>query len=318
MTNSPLARQRRFPFRPPAPGSSPSLCRGLAGLAALAILASACGSGGGGDGSTAADKGDGGGGATTSTPTDPLLDGLYKGRSQAEVDLEIETEVQKCMTALGWEYTAVDRSAIDPGGASVAATAIGGAEADEFAEQYGYGITTNGGIEATGVVGGGDSDDPNMAYVNGLPADQQEAYAKDLWGDPGEAGADGAITMTGGCYNEASEKVLGPGGFDQLNSQFEEVGKLVDADSRVVDANAAWAACMSGKGYSYSTPTDPIDDLFAKYQALGATPADADLQALQAEELATAKADRACAKEAKLDDAYQQAYADAAAQVAGK
>jgi len=317
MIDSPLRRRPRFPFRPPAPGSSSSILprglAGLAGLAALAIVATACG------GSTAAGDGKDDGGASASSPADPLLDSLYKGRSQEEVDLEIETEVQACMTALGWEYTAVDRASLDPGGAAADATAFGGPEADEFAERYGYGISTNGGLsgDATGGTDGVDND-PNMAYVTGLPADQQEAYYNDLYGKAGEPDATGVVTTVGGCYNEASEKVIGPGGFDQLNSQFEEVGKLVEADSRVVDASAAWAACMSGKGFSYSSPNEPVEDIIAKMNALGATPADADLQALRAEELATAKADRACMKEAELDDVYQQAYADAAAQVAGK
>lgn len=294
--------------------------RRVAGLAALTVLLAACGSGSGGGGG--ADQA-AGAGATTSAPADPLLDSLYKGRSQEEVDLEIETEVQTCMTALGWEYTAVARS-LDGAGGGLGSPADNAAEIDEFTSQYGYGITTNldGSADVSGQVASGatgvGADDPNAAYVNGLPADQQEAYYNDLYGKPVESDASGQAPALGGCYNDATEKVLGPGGFDQMNDQFERVNELLQADSRVVDATAAWVTCMSGAGYSYASPDDPFTDFSDRLAALGQPPAEADLEALQAEELATAKADRACAVEAGVDKAYTDAYADAAAQVAGQ
>lgn len=294
--------------------------RRVAGLAAVTVLLAACGSGsGGGSGADQA----AGAGVTTSAPADPLLDSLYQGRSQEEVDLEIETEVQTCMTALGWEYTAVARS-LDGAGGGLGSAADNAAEIDAFTAQYGYGITTNldGSVDVSGQAGvgatGAGADDPNAAYVNGLPADQQEAYYNDLYGKPAEPDANGEVVSTGGCYNDATEKVLGPGGFDQMSDQFDKVSELIGADSRVVDATAAWVACMSEAGYSYASPDDPFTDFSDRLAALGQAPAEADLKALQAEELATAKADRACAVKAGVDKAYTDAYADAAAQVAGQ
>lgn len=295
--------------RLPAPAAGWRLL-GSCAVAALPLLVVACG---GGDNAQAT------GTSSGATSDDPLLDAALGGRSPAEVELEMQNAVQQCMTGLGWEYTVVTSDASLGGDLAAGA----GDGADEFAEQFGYGISIELDPALIGAGGGAaaPTDDPNIAYAESLPPDQQEAYYKDLFGatfGSSGAGDDNAEAELGGCMGEASRAALGDGSLEQLTEQFERVDELVRADPRVIDAVKAWAACMSAKGYSYAAPEDPMSDFSERLAALGDSPAKADLEALQVEELAAAKADRACVKEAKVDEIGQQAYADAAAKVAGQ
>ncbi len=67
----------------------------------------------------------------------------------------------------------------------------------------------------------------------------------------------------GGCFSEARRAVAAGGpAFDPLINEaiMAEVYPLVNADSRVRAADAAWGDCMANAGYDYRTPLEANDD----------------------------------------------------------
>lgn len=278
-----------------------SLVRSSA-LCALVVLAAACG----------------GGAQEESSPTDaagsdPLLAGLLDGKSFEEAQFDVEKQVQQCMTALGWEYTAVAPSTEGMGMGG----GIDSADMDTFAAESGYGVSTFAATDGVVATGAGDQgSDPNAAYVSKLSTSEQTAYYDDLYGTPPADADPSAPIEPAGCYGEASAAVFGEGAFEKLNDQFNEVSSRMASDQRMTDAYAKWSACMSAAGYTYSNPSEPYEDFAGRLSALGAQPDPAALQALQAEEIATAKADRACAKDADLDELQQKVFEEISAKVA--
>lgn len=285
-------------------------------LCGVALLGVACGGAGEDDSADASSE--------TGIESDPLLAGLLDGKTFEEAEFEVQTKVQECMTALGWEYTAVAPGS--SGGGSI--TDFGDFDPDEFAAISGYGISTLQGdgasaTEGGGVVaatGAGGDTDPNGAYLDSLSPGDRDAYYEDLFGPPVEVddASSGGVTgiETAGCMGEATTIVYGEGAFDQLNDQFIEVDARVQADPRIIGAFAAWASCMTDAGYSYTSPAEPFDDFFSRLEALGQEPDPAALKALQDDEIATAKADRACAKQADLDSLQQDVFEEISEQVA--
>lgn len=283
-------------------------------LCGVALLGVACGGAGEDDTADASSE--------TGIESDPLLAGLLDGKTFEEAEFEVQQQAQECMTALGWEYTAVAPGS-DGGGGLIE---VGGGDMDEFAATSGYGISTMTGDGSLAVVGGGSvgstgaggGSDPNAQYVESLSPEDQEAYYRDLFGAPPADAADGAVDpmAVGGCYGEASDAVYGENAFDQLNDQFEDVAARAEADPRIAEAYAEWSACMAEAGYTYSKPMETFDDFFARLQALGQEPDPAALKTLQDDEIATAKADRECAKQTELDRIQQEVFEEISEQVA--
>jgi hypothetical protein len=282
----------------------------------VAFLIAACGGAGEDDSTGAA--------SDTAVENDPLMAGLLDGKTFEEAELEVQTKVQECMTALGWEYTAVAPGSTGEGGPTLGDDT----DLDEFAATSGYGISTSqadgaivvgGGGVAAGVSGTSSQSDPNSAYVNSLSENDQMAYYDDLFGPPAEfdMSSDAMAPMEpAGCMGEATTAVYGEGAFTQLNDQFMEVDARMQADPRIVEAFAAWSACMADAGYTYSKPTETFDDFFARLSALGEEPDPAALKTLQEEEIATATADRACAKETDIETIQQEVFQEISTEVA--
>jgi hypothetical protein len=286
----------------PTPDRVPTILRRVSALCGVALLGVAC-SGGGADDST-----------DTAAESDPLLAGLLDGKTFEEAEFEIQQKVQACMTALGWEYTAVAPGST-AGGGGVTATDF---DQDAFAAESGYGVSTFG-ADVTGTTPsgtGGAESDPNIVYSNSLSPSDQEAYFNDLYGPPITDSDLTASTDVAGCFGDATNAVYGEDTLAQMDDQFAEIDARMQADSRILAASEAWAGCMSERGYSYASPTEPFDDILARFQALGAEPDPATLSAFREEEIATALADRACAKEAGLDEIQQQVYDEIASEIA--
>lgn len=286
------------------PRSRKFLVRGSA-LCTVALLGVACGGAGEDDTAGSADTGD---------VTDPLFEDLLDGKTFEEAEFEVQKQVQECMTALGWEYTAVA-----PG--STGGGPMGAAVTEGVDEMPGYGISTfsTENIVPIGDAGGGSgsaSNDPNQNYINTLSAADQTAYYNDLFGTPPADADPNAPIEMGGCYAEANDAVYGENAFEQLDNQFQEVNARVDADPRIVEAYAAWSACMSDAGYSYSNPNEPITDISTRYQALGQSPSPDALKAFQDEEIATAEADRKCAEETKTNEIARDVFEEISKEVA--
>jgi hypothetical protein len=211
-----------------------------------------------------------------------------------------ETAIATCMAGEGFEYIPNDPVTVRNAMASLAA--VPGLNDEEFVEQYGYGFST---LPPTREFRAGDE---NQAIYEDLPASDQTAYDRALWGENTSATLVFMIENedfegAGGCTKTAIEQVFTE---EQRNPNFTNPFDVqVAQDSRVIDATKEWSTCMSEDGYDFESPEDAEDQIRERYESLtkGQDPntlegADADaLAELQAEERAIAAADLICAEE---------------------
>jgi hypothetical protein len=330
-----------------------NLARLLAGGCALALTMAACGgsddtSGGtgsppsaaaaaasddtGGDPTTTAagegsddtageatDESDDGGSGDAARWLSPLDEFLGFGvepsaEQQAEWDQQqrqMEQLIAACMNAQGFEYTALDpSSAVDTAGPW-------DLPPDEFAQQYGYGITT---IERDAYMG----NDPNAAAVEAMSVPEKQAYYEALYGSMITVDENGDMAKrepmpaaasepdTESCSAQASTEVYGDradavasdgenDAFAPLQQEMSALYERVEGDQRVVDARTAWSSCMADAGHPgladiYDGSTEVSDRATA---LMGETldPAAADpaaVEELRTYEIAVATADLAC------------------------
>lgn len=293
-------------------------------LAAFALFATACGSSGGVEAADAvaestSEPEDGDTVATTSDEgsddyESPLMDALgvdfssFEDIDYEQVEQDRQFDIQACMQDLGFEYTP---QTIDFGGD--VGIAIGpGSDPDvewgteEFAEKYGYGISTF--IEDEIAMFGSFDEgpigeefvDPNADYVESLPEASQEAYRDALYGnepdvfdtiDPetgmpinpntGEAYTDEEINEAlnafepTGCQYAGQEDFLGGGQGQILEAFDEEFGDFyqdfyerVQADPRVVGSNDEWVRCMSDKSYTFASRDETYNAVQSQMEPL--------------------------------------------------
>jgi hypothetical protein len=177
---------------------------------------------------------------------------------------EVEERIVECMRAEGFEYVAQD-PAVDPTGLSD----LNALPPDEFAAQYGYGITT---IDRAAAFEQAREADPNTAILDELSdaarrqyfeAENGAAAAAEKFGEqpPSEAEA-GARP---GCRPQAEEAVFGSQEKPPLPADLETVRREMDAlrdqvrsDPRVDAAAAAWGDCMAGAGHPELTHPDDV------------------------------------------------------------
>lgn len=255
------------------------ICVGVAGLAAAALVLSGCSKG---DSPTNTST------EWTPGPLDEYLSQIYgwnldDERSTEELQNEsdqqnrqVEEKVAACMAEQGFEYI----PSLNNGGVF-----YGSDDLDvewgtlEFAQQYGYGISTNpwgDGMPA-------DTDewvDPNQEYVDAMSESERVAYEEALWGPPVEYSGDEEETYEynweqSGCYGVAQHEVYGNTDTDvsdQFSSLSDEVDRFWEGmyDSPAyLEANASWASCMADAGYSGLTdPNNAEQGLYDEYSTL--------------------------------------------------
>jgi len=208
-----------------------------------------------------------------------------------------ETLIASCMTEAGFEYVPIDavtfRSAMD------ALTSAPGLTDAEFVAQYGYGIST---LPPTREFTAGEE---NARIYSQLPAADQIAYKRTLWGDNVEATFVVMLEVedfsgAGGCTKEAIDQVFTE---QQRNANYvNPFDAQVQQDSRMVDALEKWSGCMRETGYDYENPDDAEREITDRLNAItkGADPRTlagsdkAALTQLQGEERAVAQADHDC------------------------
>ncbi len=316
----------------------PSRTRRFA-VAVCAVLLVGCGGGAGGDGA----GGDGGGGGgeeqtagDAAAQAGPLAEFFGYDEQNAEDFAEQERRIQElvvaCMAREGFEYLPVDypEPAEDP-----VFAAQENLSPEEYAKQYGYGITTidyaEQEVEFT---------DPNQELVEAMQPAEQEAYYLALYGeqpefDPEDPEAEVVeYGFGGGCQGEASEEVYGGDAEaeQELGPRYEELYERIEADPRLVEANRAWSACMAEAGHEFARQEETFEHISNRHNELyeeayeemepGAAeeaPADGEVPAgateetetefaepqldegrlaeLREEEIAIAVADQACAAE---------------------
>lgn len=253
-----------------------------------------------------------------------------------------EEAIARCMAAEGFEYvphvldlqwTVVEGGATP--GPALAVLHPGGGQPpdlppDEFAAQYGYGLSTREPQEEELA-----DVDPNAAIVDAMSVAERVAYYQALLG--AEQSLDGQgrpnAEMVGdpeSCWEQAATEVWGDrdamvttdpvlAAFAPLLEQIGAIEDRVAADPRMVAADEAWSACMADAGFpGYTDLNSPQTDVAERARevmgsAFDPTLADPDeLAELQRFEIAIAVADHAC--RAGYGETYQQVRYDIEAQ----
>jgi len=221
------------------------------------------------------------GGETASGAQRSLQDRLLSSTSADFA--EQQRLIRDCMVRLGFEYTPVDNRA------STNAAAGSDATPEEYAEEYGFGIST---MFATAIEFQ-PAEDPNSAYLETLDDTQRKAYNVALYGNDlgggsfstaggGSAGAivsagsepevDGIqAVQPGGCLGEALEATGGmPGGGlgSDLVDQLQDLEERIKSDPEMVTALKRWSQCMEQDGYSYRDPDQAQDELLREFADL--------------------------------------------------
>lgn len=274
-------------------------------------------------------------GATTTTrlstpstePTSPL-DAFFGntmtiGSSSPEDDAKIERELQanqdalaRCMNEEGFDYVPYVipyRFTWQGRGATIVSAQTPGSSlpADQFAKQYGYGISTM--DDSTNK----QQTNPNDAIVDAMSAAERVAYYHALYGPDVALQKDGRVAhkeLTIGdssCYQKASNEAFGDPTTATTNPVMNAFGPLLEAmgaltqrelaDPRMVAAMQEWIDCMATAGYPGYTdlnqPRQDVSDRTTKVMgsAKDASKADPDeLAAVRAFEIAVATADLEC------------------------
>lgn len=280
-----VQRSARMPRRWVAPGL------------ALAGLLGACGGGGGGSAA---------GGASPSPSASAAVVGPEEfGLTMEELALrveQVEAAVRDCMTTAGFEYVPVDFATVKA--AMDSDKTAPGVSEEDFVAQFGYGITTS--FDDPVVEAG--KGEQNVAIFAALPAPDQAAYSRALWGDRPDvtlarALEDEDFAGTGGCTRSAAEQSFSS---EELTGTYINPGDvLLEQDPRVVAALEEWATCVRDAGYEYGHPDEVEEDLSQQLDEVlaGADPASltgpaqAALTELQGYERAVAGVATGCEEE---------------------
>jgi hypothetical protein len=184
---------------------------------------------------------------------------------QAAVANTQEETVVKCMKERGWQYTAARHDPIRP------------MSADDAAEQFGYGISTNNGQGMPAKMT--QLNDPNASYIAGLSSSDQSLFLRSL--GPGRDS----------CRDLATDRVR--------ETEMLEAGRAlrkakteVQFDPQIKRAWGKWSACMKNNGYAFADSAaarESFTTLFSR-----ATGKSQTLEELQTDERATARADWKC------------------------
>ena len=270
-----------------------SIKKSLLLVCALALFATACGGSSepsevssAAQGSDSADQSASSSpSASTESPLGDLL-GIPIGNDDeadeyfSELSRQAEVSIAECMLAQGFEYEVVDYSGIEALGTSV------DFDSREFAEEYGFGISSNPFEESFEAFES--FEDPNQKYIESLSEGERDAYEQALYGELPDFDSDDFEGFEpAGCQGEAFESVFAFGEvFDTFGDAFEELEEEYDADPRIVQASAGWSDCMNEAGYRYTDFDSAEADFDQRYNTIVRAPdAFADVEALPPEEV---------------------------------
>jgi len=203
----------------------------------------------------------------------------------------VEELVAECMAGHGFEYRPV------PPEQRLAGTFAGAyaLEPAEFAQRYGYGVTT-----LRGAAGGEPPADPNQEIRDRLGPERLRDYERAMWG----AGTDPGCQQRAGTavYGDQTGRDAGFARFQELLDQIGELYRQIEADPRLAQASADWSACMAGAGYpGFADPADARQSVFdrlGQVQRAGQpSPDPAELAGIGDYERALAPVDLACREE---------------------
>jgi hypothetical protein len=207
------------------------------------------------------------------------------GKSKEELVAAIEaveTGIASCMNDAGFEYVPVDYVSVRE--AMQADKTIAGLGEEEYAAQYGFGISTASSAPGSAPQRAGDSSiiqlglgEQNVSIFNSLSEADQVAYNRSLLGESLDATFAQTLesedfSQTGGCTRKAVEAVFSS---EELNASYLNPKDILLAqDPRMVAAISEWSTCMRDAGFDYNNPEEIEPDLREQLNALtgGATP----------------------------------------------
>lgn len=263
--------------------------------------------------------------------------------------MQVEELMAECMLEQGFEYVPVDYSAMDGARSAVAVE-----EDDipwgtlEFAEQWGYGITTNPyedseePVEPLPIDEGWE--DPNADIVADMSESEQAAYYEALYGPQSDEPIDPEGEWVPpsweemGCSGYAQHEVYGDSAFgggedDPFAELMEEMNRMwesISTDDRILATESEWASCMADAGHAnlakvgdaeqiIYTQVDPIwNDAYSDMPP-DATEEDyravedeiqEQLAAITPQEIELAVDDFTCRDEVGYQDAYDEVNLD--------
>jgi len=267
--------------------------------------------------------------------------------------MQVEELMAECMADQGFEYIPVDWAAMN-GTASVHSASVDSAEEEdipwgtlEFAEQWGYGITTNPYQDSEEPVEpptDGGYEDPNAEIVNTMGETELQAYYEALYGPQSAEPIDpeGEYVQPSweelGCSGYAQHEVYGDSVFgngeddpfaglmDEMNRMWESIA----TDDRILETESEWASCMADAGHpnlakvgdAEQTIYEQVDPIWN--DAYSDVPPDAteeDYRAVEAsiqerlaeitpQEIELAVADYTCREDVGYDEAHNEVNLD--------
>ncbi len=236
---------------------------------------------------------------------------------QAERERERQEEIAACMKEQGFDYTPVDNSAF------LSVTGEDGLDFDsrEWAEKYGFGITTQRfSQEEVGpdLVGhtfdqtedGEEFVDPNQEMLDGMDDATRQAYFEALYGSEDDFPVidetmtdeeiaeieENFVFEPSGCEGEAYADDFNNDFYIEFGDELEELYESVENDPRVAEQQEQLTACIADKGFDFDASSDGFNQIFEdldaemqKVSELVGFPGDdlteADFEAMSAEDL---------------------------------
>lgn len=273
-----------------------------------------------------------------------VLDAMFRDawetavrQDPARAAAQVEELIAGCMAEQGFEY--VPRTAAGPAPEAALSEVDDGLDPIEFAQQWGYAITTGPPDDSPSPGPSPEVVDPNETIRATMTATELAAYDEALWGVSPE-NADGAeyVEPTGdrrGCHAAANDAVYGAGmdeddPFAGLMEEMTRMWESVPTDDRVLAAQADWAACMADAGHLglarigdgettvadlvqpivdevYATvPEDASEEERVAAQAL----VDERVAAITPQEIEIAVADMTCRAQVRYEDVYAEVDRD--------
>lgn len=226
-------------------------------VGALALALTACG---GGAGTSTEDDAEDSASTFGSGPLDAYFERIYGGSDEdvwQDQQREVEELVAECMAEQGFEYVPVDY-------ASMSQPAVEDPEVEwgtrEFAEQYGYGMSTWPGMEEEPSPEEAGWEDPNQAYVEAMSETERDAYYVALHGEmsgpePGEEEEWEYDWTQAGCQGSSQQAIQEKYGLagEEMTALQEEMELLwtqIQADERLTALTTQWSDCMADAGYT--------------------------------------------------------------------
>jgi hypothetical protein len=187
---------------------------------------------------------------------------------------KVEALIAQCMNEQGFHYTPVDFKTVRHG--MIADKSMPGMDEEEFAQTYGFGVSTLYTGLAPQLVDGyspgrvGLGEQNVEAFKKLSPADQA-AYNRTLLGENTDATFAVALeaenfSRCGGCTMKAIQQVFKP---DQLTSTYyNPKDAIINKDPRMKAALRTYAEKMRAAGFDYSHPDQVEPDIQKRLAAI--------------------------------------------------